>query len=136
MKLERMREICEGATPGPWRRKPLTYWNDRGKNENHNWNLIDGAETAEGYGPGMGLERGEPWGGAVRTEPRYIALPDAEFIATFSPERVRLLLDVVEAARNVVRNVATGPDGLLLDDDIAVALDKALEALGSEGEGG
>lgn len=98
MSPSEFRALLEAASPRPWRREPLTYWNDRGKNENHNWNLLGGAETAEGYALGSsGRDKTKPWGGTVRTEPQYIALPDAEAIVA-TMNRAELFAELWEAS--------------------------------------
>jgi hypothetical protein len=80
--LDELEAAVKAMTKGPWAREPLTYWDDRGEQKNHNWNNIGGADTAEGYDHGsFGSDKTKPWGGATRTEPTYIALPDAVGIA-------------------------------------------------------
>src|SRR5436189_3143142 len=93
--LDEIEKREKAATAGPWTRKPLTSWNEDVKHENHNWNLIEGAETAEGYDYGMnGSDKTKPWGGQWRNEPRYIALPDAEFIAHARTDIPQLVAEV------------------------------------------
>lgn len=93
------KDVEAESSPLPWTRAPLTYWDDRGKNENHNWNSIDGAETSEGYDKdSFGSDKSKPWGGPVRTEPKYIALPDAKLIVHLRNTN-NLAMAVIEAGR-------------------------------------
>lgn len=116
MKLERMREICEGATPGPWlgvsRGRGCTSW----------------VETCK---------RPLPNGQLVLVQHIFFD-SDAAYIATFSPERVRLLLELCKAVAPLVDEWRPAPkfddDVWQKRQDVVLAFD-ALEALGSEGEG-
>jgi hypothetical protein len=88
----RAKEMAEKATKGPWTRRPVSVRYPRATNrqDNHNWNLIDGMETCAGE-----AHRGT----APYPDPFYIALPDAEFIAssrTVVPELADAVLKLLE----------------------------------------
>ena len=98
--LVTLRTVAEAATPGPWRKSsPISIVADEGN--------ICGVHD----------------GGKSGT--RCIA--DADYLATFDPPTVLKLLAVVEAAREVDRDIENGWGGVILD--CLTHLSAALEAI-------
>ena len=134
MKLERMREICEGATPGPWRAFS-------GDDSDYGAIVQAPADCSNGE-PILHIVADDP----ENDWPVRMSEADATFIATFSPERVRLLLDVVSTANEIqaemdrpIQEHAVGVSKTMEMARLYAQLRRALgklEALGSEGEGG
>ena len=117
MSLDRLRQVSEAATPGPW-------W----------WERRNGVSTATVWSRGKGLVNSVARMGRrdVRPEVREEHAANAEFIATFDPPTVKALLDVAEAA-DVIQSpayeddIAPYADGVRRTD--VVRLTKALDRL-------
>jgi len=88
--MERLREIAEAATAGPWR------WGSDEEYATGGWpdTFLVSAQMRPLW-DGKEQETVVLDGAEART------LGDAEFIATFNPALVSLLLDVAEAAENL-----------------------------------
>ncbi len=113
MTLENLREVCAGASGGRWE------WSgdpDDSAIHSHNGGCV---AFVQPHGNVRTVERtGEQYSHA-----------DARFIATFNPEMVSRLIAIAEVAQRCTQDFRTGPDGVVLDDDLAVALDEAVRAV-------
>lgn len=92
--LERLYELAEYATPGPW-----MFERDR----NDGWMVV--------YG-GIGGELGYPIIGSND----YLEPADAAFIAAFNPECVKALIDEIDNLRGEVKLHLESIAALLPDD--------------------
>jgi hypothetical protein len=108
-RIAELRALCQAATVGPWEFRATEHSGGirfvvaPAAPRNNNGTEFIPADCSHGY--------------------------NGRFIATFNSQLVSLLLDVAEAARKCTQDFRTGPDGVVLDDDLAVALDTKLAAL-------
>jgi hypothetical protein len=112
MSFDRLREVAEQATPGPWQHQPPSQDG-----------TIHHIRKVNDHGLPFFVARTEDTGYSERSSFRQRAA-DAEHIATFDPPMALALLDVAEAAHRAMHGPArdTRPT-----DDLADALDRLRE---------
>lgn len=98
MKLEDLRKLADGASPGPWKSAP-------GWGEDEDTGVIQIAS----FGPTYQFLLGDEWWDDEADRPKDVlkeaearakANADQAFIDAFNPQTAKLLLDVVQAAQN------------------------------------
>lgn len=114
--LQKLREVCEAATPGPW-----VHWPGNSVYASRFPAPDDEADTDtidEWFEQARSLSYGD------------IDKPNAEFIATFDPQLVSRLLDVAEAVDNTdcLNDCGNGPDRRTCESPLCRAI-AALEAV-------
>lgn len=101
--MDELRKITNDATPGPWQHNPEAHCPVTSE-EHDEWVVAEAS-----------------WG-------LVLAGADARFIATFDPQLVGALLDVVDVAREMVRSSAPAPDSAFRLSELEAALGR-LDAL-------
>jgi hypothetical protein len=99
--IDKQAKLEAEATEGPWKRRPINvrYPAGRDRQDNHNWNAIDGVETCTA----------EPHRGtSPYPDPFYIALPDAELIAHLRNQApsARAVIEASMGALAILKEVA------------------------------